>query len=97
MQQELIEACAQLARKERWELDEDAETNRIAKIFKVTLDSPATHKDQKISRRAFSFTQFDGQKIGKITLSWLSQFDNYFSKESFFEKDKIKCATNHLT
>ncbi len=97
LQQDLTEARALLAEKEKRELDEDAETNRIAKILKVTLDSHATQKDQKISRRAFTFTQFDGRKIGNVVLSWLSQFDDYFSEESFSEKDKIKCATNHLT
>ena len=56
LQQKLMEAHAQLSKKERRELDEDAETNRIAKNFKVTFDSHATHKDQKISRRDFSFT-----------------------------------------
>ena len=97
LQQQLNEAHAQLAEKEKQELDEDVETTCIAKILKVTFDSYASHKDQKISQRAFSFTRFDGQKIGNIVLSWLSQFDDYFSKESFSEKDKIKCATNHLT
>ena len=69
LQQQLNEAHAQLTKKEKRELDEDAKTNRIAKILKVTLNSHATHKDQKISKRAFCFTQFDGQKIGNIVLS----------------------------
>ena len=60
LQQQLNEAHAQLAEKEKQELDEDAKTNHIAKILKVTFDSYASPKDQKISRRAFSFTQFDG-------------------------------------
>ena len=96
MQQDSIEACAHLARKERWELDKDAKTNGVTKLLKLTFDSHATHKDQKISQRAFSFTQFDGRKIGNVVLSCLSQFDDYFFEESFYEKDKIKCAMNHL-
>ena len=96
LQQQLNEAHAQLAEKDKQELNEDAKTTCIAKILKVTFDSYASHKDQKISRRAFSFTQFDGQKIGNIVISLLSQFDDYFFEESFSDKDKIKCATNHL-
>ena len=92
-----MEARALLAKKERRELDKDTKTNRIAKILKVTFDSHATHKDQKISQKSFSFTQLDGWKIGNIVLSWLSQFDGYCFEESFSEKDKIKCAMNHLT
>ena len=96
LQHELHEARSLLAAKEKRKLDKDAETQRIAKILKVTLDSHATRKDHKISRRAFTFTHFDGRKIGNVVLSWLSQFDDYFLEESFSEKDKIKCAANHL-
>ena len=61
------------------------EDSRIAKILKVTLASQAKHKDHKITHRAFTFTRFDGRKIGNIVLAWLSQFDDYFFDESFSE------------
>ena len=82
LQQDLTEARALLAEKERRELDEDAETQRIAKILKVSLDSHAICKDHKSSRRAFTFTHFDGRKIGNVVLSWLSQFDNFLKSLS---------------
>lgn len=97
LEQELNEARTLLAETQKRQLDEDIEDNRIAKILKVTLDSQARNKEQKISQRAFTFTRFDGRKHGNVVLSWLNQFDDYFAEESFSEKDKIKCATNHLT
>lgn len=81
-----------MADKQEHEREDDIEDSRIAKILKVTLASQAKHKDQKISGSAFTFSRF-----GNIVLAWLSQFDDYFSQESLSEKDKIKCATNHLT
>lgn len=97
LEQDLNEARTLLAENQKRQLDEEIDDNRIAKILKVTLNSQAQHKDQKISRRAFTFSRFDGRKIGTIVLAWLSQFDDYFSEESFSEKDKIKCAINHMT
>lgn len=97
LQQDMHALQQALADKQAREREDDIEDSRIAKILKVTLALQAKHKDQKISRRAFTFTRFDGRKIGNIVLAWLSQFDDYFSEESFSELDKIKCATNHLS
>ena len=47
LQQDLHEARALLAKKEKHKLDEDAKTSRMAKILKVTLNSHNTCKDQK--------------------------------------------------
>ena len=97
LQQELQTTQARLAEKQTHQREEDIEDIRIAKILKVTLDLQARNKEQKISHRAFTFNRFDGRKHGNVILSWLNQFDDYFAEESFSEKDKIKCATNHLT
>ena len=97
LEQDLHEARTLLAENQKRAHDEDLEANRIAKVIKVTLDSQAQHKESKISRRAFTFSRFDGRKVGNIVLAWLSQFDDYFAGEVFSEKDKIKCATNHMT
>ena len=95
--QQDMHALQQATSKQAREREDDIEDSRIAKILKVTLALQAKHKDQKISRRAFTFTRFDGRKIGNIVLAWLSQFDDYFSDESFSELDKIKCTINHLS
>ena len=74
-----------MAAKEKHQLEEDADEERIAKILKVTLDSQATRKEKKISHRAFTFSRFDGRKIGTVVLSWLSQFEEgLFFRRSFF-------------
>ena len=82
--------------KEKRQEEADNKDTCVAKILKVTLDSHATHKERKISHRTFTFTHFDGRKIGNVVLAWLNQFDDYFSEETFSQKDKIKCAANHL-
>ena len=82
--------------KEKRHEEVDNEDNRVAKLLKVTLNSHATHKERKISHRTFTFIRFDGRKISNVVLAWLNQFDDYFSEETFSEKDKIKCAANHL-
>ena len=78
LQQDMHALQQVLANKQAREHEDDIEDSRIAKILKVTLASQPKHKDQKISRRAFTFTRFDGRKIGNIVLAWLSQFDDYF-------------------
>ncbi|MCO5575680.1 hypothetical protein L7F22_029484, partial [Adiantum nelumboides] len=97
LEQELHEATTLLVERHKRQHDEDIEANRIAKILKVTLDLQAKRKEEKISRLAFTFSRFDGRKVGNIVLAWLSQFDDYFAGEVFFKKDKIKCAMNHIT
>lgn len=86
-----------MAKNQKCQIKDDTEDNRFAKILKVTLDLKARHKEQKISRHAFTFSHFDGRKIGNLVLSWLSQFNEYFFEEAFSENDKIKCATYHMT
>lgn len=72
LQQDMQAVHKILADKQAREREDDIEDSRIAKILKVTLASQAEHKDKKISRRAFTFSHFDGHKIGNIVLSWLS-------------------------
>ena len=55
------------------------------------------HKKNKISRKAFSFKDYDGTKDARIVLAWVSQLDDYFQDEDFSDKDMVKCASNHLT
>ena len=90
LRQDLDEARNLLAAKEKRQLEEATEDERIAKILKVTLDSQANRKEKKIIHRAFTFSRFDGRKIGTMVLSWLNQFDDYFSGEAFSKIDKIK-------
>ncbi|MCO5557435.1 hypothetical protein L7F22_010999 [Adiantum nelumboides] len=86
LEQELHEARTLLAKTHKRQHDEDIEANRIAKILKVTLDLQTKCKEEKISRRAFTFSRFDGREVGNIVLAWLSQFDVYFLGEVFSEK-----------
>lgn len=55
LEQELQEARTLL----KHQNDEEIEDNRIAKILKVTLESQAQRKEEKISRRAFTFSHFE--------------------------------------
>lgn len=75
----------------------DGEDRRLIKVVKHTLEAQAKKKESKISRRAFSFTKYDGRKDARMLLSWLSSLDDYFQDEHFSERDMIKCATNQMT
>ena len=57
-------------------------------------ESSSGHKKNKISRKAFSFKDYDGTKDARIVLAWVSQLDDYFQDEDFSNKDMVKCASN---
>ena len=61
-----------------------------------TIEAQQKKKEGKISKRAFSFTKYDGRKDAYTILAWLSSLDDYFQGEKFSEWDKIKCAANQL-
>ena len=68
----------------------------IQEGFEKALVAQGKKTDREISSKAFRFHDFDGRKDSSTILAWLSQLDDYFSREFFFEKDKVKCAVNHL-
>lgn len=55
-----------------------------------------TNKPSKISTKAFTFSNFDGTKDAPTVFAWLNHLDEYFMDENYSEKEKIKCAGNHL-
>ena len=61
------------------------------------VESSSGHKKNKISRKAFSFKDYDGTKDARTILTWVSQLDDFFHDENFSHKDMVKCASNHLT
>ena len=69
LQQDMHALQQVLASKQAREHEDDIEDSRITKILKVTLASQAKHKDQKISRRAFTFTRFDGRSGGSLCVN----------------------------
>ena len=89
-------ACAIQERDQQLSIQQ-AKDVQIAGILRGVFDAQQTQREQKISRKSFQFTKFDGRKDGRIVLAWLSQFDDYFAGEPFLEQEKIKCATNHMT
>ena len=96
LQQNLHEASMAIQERDQRLLATQAEDERISQILRGAFEAQQARKEQKISRRSFQFSKFDGKKNGKVVLSWLSQFDDYFVEEPFSEREKIKCATNHM-
>ena len=69
----------------------------IQEGFEKALTAQGKKRGKEISSKAFKFHDFGGRKDSSTILAWLSQLDDYFSGEEFSEKDKVKCAVNHLT
>ena len=86
----------EIANQEAYINDMQNKDNHATSILKAIMEAQQHRKEQKISRKTFKFTTFDGHKDSKIILSWLSRSDDYFLGESFDEKEKIKCETNYL-
>ena len=97
LQQHLQQAQQQLQERDKRAHEATNEDERLTKILRATFDAQQSRKEQKISRPELHFYSLWRRKDGHTVLSWLTQFDDYFTDENFSEQhDKITCATNHL-
>ncbi|WP_286596123.1 hypothetical protein, partial [Pseudomonas sp. 165] len=68
----------------------------VRRAINATIRVQSSRKDSKISRKAFTFQNYDGRKDAEVLLAWLSQLNDYFAGEKYTGKDKNKCAANHM-
>ncbi|MCO5571808.1 hypothetical protein L7F22_025556 [Adiantum nelumboides] len=59
------------------------------KLLYFARTKSASPKQNKISRKAFTFKDFDGTKDASTVLAWVSQLDDYFHDEDFLEREMI--------